>query len=330
LLLIMHLPASRPTQYCRDPSAAGALAISQADLETALLANLGQRQRAKTLQKMRRHLAITGQQQQQQQEQQEQLGKEVQQQGELQQDGSSNGSGPTDAVACENVAAAAAQSQTGDDQDKVDEAAACEDPVNGEEAEVPADGTAAAPAICGGSSSQPSAPEARSLAELGHQWHGQQVVAAVLAESGEAGLHDLVRKFRRAFVLACKPQYLPKAWDVDKVQSREFGEYSVYAREEAAAAAAAAGGVKDAGYGSGMANGSRGASSSSSSSVDGGQESSSDDEDEEDSEAAAAGATATMNGVPQPVGLGAGAAAAAAAAAGGLVPRDSASIFSRR
>lgn len=66
-----------------------------------------------------------------------------------------------------------------------------------------------------------------------------QVVAAALLQGGEEGLHKLVRTFRQVFVAACQPKYLPANWAVDAVDSREFGEYSVYAREDAQAAAAA-------------------------------------------------------------------------------------------
>jgi hypothetical protein len=145
-----------------------------------------------------------------------------------------------------------------------------------------------------------------------------------MAEAGEAGLHELVRRFRRAFVLACKPRYLPKAWDVDTVQSREFGEYSVYAKEEEAAAAAAAA-VKEAGDGSGMANGSRGAGSGSNSSAEDVEGSSSE---EDDDEVVAAEAPAAAAGCEQEQ-AGAFAGVAGLVAAGGMVLDGSTSIFSR-
>eukprot|EP00775_Hariotina_reticulata_P003770 gene3770-4029_t len=80
----------------------------------------------------------------------------------------------------------------------------------------------------------------RNMAELGHQWHGQQVVTAALAQGGEEALQQLVKRFRRAFVLTCKPRYLPQAWDIDAVDCRQFGDYSVYAQNGSAASAAAA------------------------------------------------------------------------------------------
>jgi hypothetical protein len=88
-----------------------------------------------------------------------------------------------------------------------------------------------------------------------------QVVAAALSQGGEEGLHRLVRTFRHVFVAACLPKYLPANWAVDAVDSREFGEYSVYAKEdqqmEAAAegSAAAAAAVGAAGLAEGAAAG---------------------------------------------------------------------------
>jgi hypothetical protein len=64
-----------------------------------------------------------------------------------------------------------------------------------------------------------------------------QVVAAAMARGGEEELHRLVQRFRQVFVVACKPKYLPPNWTVDAVDTRQFGEYSVYAKEEAAAVA---------------------------------------------------------------------------------------------
>lgn len=64
-----------------------------------------------------------------------------------------------------------------------------------------------------------------------------QVVAAAMARGGEDELHRLVQRFRQIFVVACKPKFLPPNWAVDAVDTRQFGEYSVYAKEEAAAMA---------------------------------------------------------------------------------------------
>lgn len=63
-----------------------------------------------------------------------------------------------------------------------------------------------------------------------------------MARGGEEELHRLVQRFRQVFVLACKPKFLPANWAVDAVDTRQFGEYSVYAQEAAAAAGAAEGG----------------------------------------------------------------------------------------
>lgn len=49
----------------------------------------------------------------------------------------------------------------------------------------------------------------------GHSWHGRLVVEAAMAQSGEAGLLDLVRRFRKSFVETLKPKHLPAAWTVD-------------------------------------------------------------------------------------------------------------------
>lgn len=77
-----------------------------------------------------------------------------------------------------------------------------------------------------------------------------------MARGGEAELQELVRRFRQVFVVACQPKYLPANWAVDAEQSRQFGEYSVYAQAEVArlpvggaAAAGAEDGVDAAGVG---------------------------------------------------------------------------------
>ena len=91
--------------------------------------------------------------------------------------------------------------------------------------------------------SYPFTPPPGSLAEeveeavkgqSGHQWHGEQVVAAAMAQGGEQALHELVRRFRKCFVDALNPKYLPRSWTVEEIGARQFGEYSVYRREVAA------------------------------------------------------------------------------------------------
>jgi hypothetical protein len=70
-----------------------------------------------------------------------------------------------------------------------------------------------------------------------------------MARGGEAELQELVRRFRQVFVVACQPKYLPANWAVDAKDSRQFGEFSVYAQAEAgklSAAAAGAGGARTA------------------------------------------------------------------------------------
>lgn len=74
----------------------------------------------------------------------------------------------------------------------------------------------------------------KSKQEVGHAWHGEKLVAKVLEEEGEEGLHKLVRKFRACFVAACRPRYLPSEWAVDVIGVREFGDYSVYAKNDTA------------------------------------------------------------------------------------------------
>ena len=64
---------------------------------------------------------------------------------------------------------------------------------------------------------------------LGHEWHGQRVVAAAKARGGEAELIGLCKRFRTAFVEALRPGFLPEGWDVGHAAVREFGACSVYA-----------------------------------------------------------------------------------------------------
>lgn len=197
---------------CRDP-AAGPVSVSREDIEAALVAGLGNKARAKTLQKMRKHL---------QQSQQS----------------PKTGSSRCAEKSAEAVAEAAPETggEEYEEEDTADVDAAgnsCMGPSSTDAGII--NSVTSGPVL---SRSVTSGP-APSLAELGHAWHGQQVVAAALAQGGEEALHQLVRQFRRAFVLACRPRFLPKAWDVNAVDTRQFGDYSVYAREEAAAAAAA-------------------------------------------------------------------------------------------
>eukprot|EP00803_Ostreobium_quekettii_P004481 evm.model.scf_2336.1 EVM.evm.TU.scf_2336.1 scf_2336:1322-8896(+) len=65
--------------------------------------------------------------------------------------------------------------------------------------------------------------------EVGHLWHGKQVVDMALSRNGEDGINELVRRFRESFVEALKPKYLPEFWSTVHYAPREFGKHSIYA-----------------------------------------------------------------------------------------------------
>ena len=67
---------------------------------------------------------------------------------------------------------------------------------------------------------------------LGHTWHGQKVVEKLLNEGGDAALDNLCARFRKAFVDAVRPQYLPPGWRVDHKAPRGFGEHSSFGGDE--------------------------------------------------------------------------------------------------
>ena len=64
--------------------------------------------------------------------------------------------------------------------------------------------------------------------EVGHLWHGKQVVDIVLRRNGEDGINELVRRFRESFVEALKPKFLPEFWSTVHYAPREFGKHSIY------------------------------------------------------------------------------------------------------
>jgi len=194
---------------CRDVPAATAAAagapsseplVSLADIEHALLAGLGERKRAKTLKKLGKNLR-------QMQGVAEQLEADTgTSTAAAAESGSSDtGAGSGEGSSAADAAAVAGSTAAGQTSSRLDQLL-----------------------------SQQRRPD-----EQGHLWHGKEVVAAALARGGEEELQQLVQRFRKVFVVACNPKYLPANWAVDAVDSREFGEHSVFAREEAAAAAAA-------------------------------------------------------------------------------------------
>ncbi|KAK9151762.1 hypothetical protein Syun_010071 [Stephania yunnanensis] len=68
----------------------------------------------------------------------------------------------------------------------------------------------------------------KKLSLLGHGPHGKQVVDHLLKEYGEDGIRDFCQTWRRVFVEAIHPRFLPAGWDVKHSGRREFGEYSVF------------------------------------------------------------------------------------------------------
>jgi len=71
--------------------------------------------------------------------------------------------------------------------------------------------------------------DARALGHMSHAWHGLRVVEAAAAQGGEAEIAALCARFRKVFVDALQPRYLPVGWEVDHKAPRAFGPHSVYA-----------------------------------------------------------------------------------------------------
>ncbi|XP_047341923.1 protein RRP6-like 3 isoform X2 [Impatiens glandulifera] len=68
------------------------------------------------------------------------------------------------------------------------------------------------------------------LSLLGHGPHGNQVVDHILKEYGDDGIREFCQRWRRVFVEAVHPRFLPSGWDVKHSGRRDFGEFSVYHR----------------------------------------------------------------------------------------------------
>ncbi|XP_074290056.1 protein RRP6-like 3 [Silene latifolia] len=63
---------------------------------------------------------------------------------------------------------------------------------------------------------------------LGHGPHGKEVVDYLLKKYGDDGVQQFCQRWRRVFVDALHPRYLPAGWDVKHSGRRDFGEFSVY------------------------------------------------------------------------------------------------------
>lgn len=59
-------------------------------------------------------------------------------------------------------------------------------------------------------------------------WHGKAVVEAARERGGTEELLALIKRFREAFVVALRPKFLPKSWNVEHNAARAFGPHSVY------------------------------------------------------------------------------------------------------
>lgn len=71
----------------------------------------------------------------------------------------------------------------------------------------------------------------RNLADsrtMGHAWHGREVVEKMLKCGGDDALNELLARFRRSFVEAVSPQYLPAGWQIDHCAPRSYGKHSIY------------------------------------------------------------------------------------------------------
>ncbi|KAJ8513150.1 hypothetical protein OPV22_003584 [Ensete ventricosum] len=68
----------------------------------------------------------------------------------------------------------------------------------------------------------------KKVSLLGHGPHGKQVVEHLLCKYGEDGIQQFCQRWRKVFVDAIHPRFLPYGWDIMHSGRRDFGEYSVY------------------------------------------------------------------------------------------------------
>ncbi|XP_074583029.1 protein RRP6-like 3 isoform X2 [Curcuma longa] len=69
---------------------------------------------------------------------------------------------------------------------------------------------------------------AKKVSLLGHGPHGKQVVEHLLKRNGEEGVRQFCQRWRKVFVDAVHPRFLPLGWDIMHSGRRDFGDYSVY------------------------------------------------------------------------------------------------------
>lgn len=63
---------------------------------------------------------------------------------------------------------------------------------------------------------------------LGHGPHGKKVVEMLLEQGGDDAIRAFLRSWRKVFVHALQPAFLPPGWDIHHSGHREFGDHSVY------------------------------------------------------------------------------------------------------
>ncbi|XP_064962122.1 protein RRP6-like 3 isoform X3 [Musa acuminata AAA Group] len=68
----------------------------------------------------------------------------------------------------------------------------------------------------------------KKVSLLGHGPHGKHVVEHLLCKYGEDGIQQFCQRWRKVFVDAIHPRFLPYGWDIMHSGRRDFGEYSVY------------------------------------------------------------------------------------------------------
>ncbi|XP_042409468.1 protein RRP6-like 3 isoform X2 [Zingiber officinale] len=73
-----------------------------------------------------------------------------------------------------------------------------------------------------------SSETAKKMSLLGHGPHGKQVVEHLLRRYREEGVRQFCQRWRKVFVDAIHPRFLPLGWDIMHSGRRDFGDYSVY------------------------------------------------------------------------------------------------------
>lgn len=71
----------------------------------------------------------------------------------------------------------------------------------------------------------------RNESLLGHAVHGKHVVEILMEQEGDEEILKFCQRWRRVFVDAIHPTFLPLGWDIEHRGRREFGDFSIFKHE---------------------------------------------------------------------------------------------------